>query len=212
MDLKINGNSVASEPAPAGWGNVHTYDVSAYLQPGLNTLEVKAVDRAQVVAALAYKMDVKCKPMQGSLHWDKIIFTIDVRQVQSTSTQPGNEELVRKLRPLMGKTLDIKVRDEPSEVVAVEDVVKSFLAAKYNLSKKDLDQITVRMVEVEYAIDPNVHGKVHAQDAGMGKKSASGDTPTPATTRGDEMYYVLPLMGMAGLGAFLAIRHRSRAG
>ncbi|MEM3915576.1 MAG: hypothetical protein QW572_00950 [Candidatus Nitrosocaldus sp.] len=208
MDLKINGNFVASEPAPAGWGNVHTYDVSAYLQPGLNTLEVKAVDIAQVVAALAYKLEVKCKPVQGSTHWDKIIFTIDVKEVQP-STQPGNVELVKKLRPLMGKTLDIKVRDEPSEVVALEDTVKAFLAAKYNLSKQDLDYITVRIVEVEYAIDPNMHGKPIPMDkqkeeeASMGKKSTN---PTPSS---NEIYYVLPpLLGIAGLGAFFAIRHR----
>ncbi|MEM2920371.1 MAG: hypothetical protein QXW14_05865 [Candidatus Nitrosocaldus sp.] len=209
MDLKINGNFVASEPAPAGWGNVHTYDVSAYLQPGLNTLEVKAVDIAQVVAALAYKLEVKCKPVQGSTHWDKIIFTIDVKEVQPSTTQPGNVELVKKLRPLMGKTLDIKVRDEPSEVVALEDTVKAFLAAKYSLSKQDLDYITVRIVEVEYAIDPNMHGKPIPMDkqkeeeASMGKKSTN---PTPSS---NEIYYVLPpLLGIAGLGAFFAIRHR----
>ncbi|MEM4611762.1 MAG: hypothetical protein QXS95_03355 [Candidatus Nitrosocaldus sp.] len=209
MDLKINGNFVASEPAPAGWGNVHTYDVSAYLQPGLNTLEVKAVDIGKSVAALAYKLEVKCKPVQGSTHWDKIIFTIDVKEVQPSPTQPGNVELVKKLRPLIGKTLDIKVRDEPSDVVALEDTVKAFLAAKYNLSKQDLDYITVRIVEVEYAIDPNMHGKPipidkqKEEEASMGKKSTN---PTPSS---NEIYYVLPpLLGIAGLGAFFAIRHR----
>ncbi len=208
MDLKINGNFVASEPS-SNWGNVHTYNVSAYLQPGLNTLEVKAVDIGNVVAALAYKLDVKCKPVHGSTHWDKIIFTIDVKQVQPSPTQPGNEELVKKLRPLIGKTLDIKVRDEPSDVVALEDTVKAFLAAKYNLSKQDLDYITVRIVEVEYAIDPNMHGKPIPMDkqkeeeASMGKKSTN---PTPSS---NEIYYVLPpLLGIAGLGAFFAIRHR----
>ncbi len=209
MDLKINGNFVASEPAPAGWGNVHTYDVSAYLQPGLNTLEVRAVDIAQMVAALAYKLDVKCKPIQGSTHWDKIVFTIDVKQVQPSPTQPVNEELVKKLRPLIGKTLDIKVRDEPSEVVALEDTVKEFLAAKYSLSKQDLDYIMVKIVEVEYAIDPNVHGKgipMDKQETGMGKKSTE---ITPSThTPNNEIYYAMPLMGIAGLGAFLAIRYR----
>lgn len=213
MDLKINGNFVASEPVP-GWGNVHTYDVSAYLQPGLNTLEVKAVDIGKVVAALAYKLDVKCKPVPGSTHWDKIVFTIDVKQVQPSPTQPGNEELVKKLRPLIGKTLDIKVRDEPSEVVALEDTVKAFLAAKYSLSKQDLDYITVKIVEVEYAIDPNVHGKgvpvpMDKQETGMGKSTESTETtPSTHTTPSNEIYYAMPLMGIAGLGAFFAIRYR----
>ncbi len=209
MDLKINGNFVASEPAPAGWGNVHTYDVSAYLQPGLNTLEVKAVDIAQVVAALAYKLEVKCKPVQGSTHWDKIIFTIDVKEVQPSTTQPGNVELVKKLRPLMGKTLDIKVRDEPSEVVALEDTVKAFLAAKYSLSKQDLDYITVRIVEVEYAIDPNMHGKPIPMDKQKEEEASMGKKSTNTTPSSNEIYYVLPpLLGIAGLGAFFAIRHR----
>ncbi|GBC74538.1 hypothetical protein HRbin05_00580 [archaeon HR05] len=152
---------------------------------------------------------MKCKPVQGSTHWDKIIFTIDVKQVPSTPTQPGNEELVKKLRPLIGKTLDIKVRDEPSEVVALEDTVKEFLAAKYSLSKQDLDYIMVKIVEVEYAIDPNVHGKgipMDKQKTGMGKKSTE---TTPSThTPNNEIYYAMPLMGIAGLGAFLAIRYR----
>ncbi len=213
MDLKINGQFVASEPFP-GWGNVHTYNVSAYLQPGLNTLEVKAVDIGRAVAALAYKLDVNCKPVQGSTHWDKIIFTIDVREVQPSPTQPGNEELVKKLRPLIGKTLDIKVRDEPSEIVALEDTVKAFLAAKYNLTKQDLTYITVKIVEVEYAIDPNIHGKIVPQEPQ--KPTEAGSSKGNRMNAdidgkiGDGVYYALPLgIGIAGgLGAFIAMRYR----
>ncbi|MFN4337367.1 MAG: hypothetical protein ACK4FV_07330 [Candidatus Nitrosocaldus sp.] len=216
MDLKVNGQFVASEPFP-GWGNVHTYDVSAYLQPGLNTLEVKAVDIGQAVAALAYKLDVKCKPIPASTHWDKIIFTIDVKQVQPSPTQPGNEELVKKLRPLIGKTLDIKVRDEPSEIAALEDTVKAFLAAKYNLSKQDLAYITVKIVEVEYAIDPNVHGKMVPSEGPQKPTEASSSTKGNRMNMdidgkiGDGVYYALPLMGIGiagGLGAFIAMRYR----
>ncbi|GBC73437.1 hypothetical protein HRbin04_00838 [archaeon HR04] len=208
-DLKINGQFVATEPFP-GWGNVHTYNVSAYLQPGLNTLEVKAVDIGKTVAALAYKLEVKCKPVQGSTHWDKIIFTIDVKQVPSTPTQPGNEELVKKLRPLIGKTLDIKVRDEPSEIAVLEDTVKAFLAAKYNLTKQDLEYITVKIVEVEYAIDPNVHGKMVPPQEPQKTTEASTSTKGNRMNNdiGDGVYYAMPLMGIAGLGAFLAIRYR----
>ncbi len=209
LDLKINGQFVASESTP-NWGDVHTLDVSKYLQGGLNTLEVKAVDIGRAVAALAFKLDVQCKPGKHSTHWDKIIFTIDVKKVESTPIQPGSEELVKKLTPLIGKTLDIKVRDNPSEIVSLEDTVKNFLVAKFNLSQKDLNFIIVKIVGVEYAIDPNIDHKVDdkpisAQDKAE-KREKKGDD---VGLSNDGIYYVLPpLVGLAGLGAFMAMKYR----
>ncbi len=210
-DLRINGNFVADEPAPIGWGNVHTYTIpSTYLNAGLNTLTVQAVDIAKVVAGLAFKMEVFCKPVASSIHWDKIVFTIDVirPQVQQGEQLQGNDALMNKLRPLMGKTLDIKVRDNPADVVALEDVVKGFLAAKYNLTKQETDRITVKIVEVEYAIDTNVH-------AGVGPEKPKDKSEAGTSTKGstlnsydDYIYYALPFIGMGAVVALWYKRSR----
>jgi hypothetical protein len=158
-DLRINGNFVADEsPSPSwassswppqSWASAHKFTIpSTYFNPGLNTLSVKAVDIGGAYSGLAFKLEVFCKPTAPSTHWDKILFTLDA---QGNTTTPT-------LKPLLGKTLDIKVRDNPAEVAILEDVVKGFLAAKYNLTKQDLRGITVKIIEVEYAIDTNTYG------------------------------------------------------
>jgi hypothetical protein len=69
---------------------VHTYTIpSTYLNAGLNTLTVQAVDIGQAVAALAFKMEVFCTPVQSSIHWDKIVFTIDVKPLPERPGQQG---------------------------------------------------------------------------------------------------------------------------
>jgi hypothetical protein len=208
-DLRINGNFVADEPAPIGWGNVHTYTIpSTYLNAGLNTLTVQAVDIAQVVAGLAFKMEVFCKPIASSIHWDKIVFTIDIRQGTQGQQQENTDTLTSKLRPLIGKTLDIKVRDNPADVVALEDVVKGFLAAKYNLTKQETDRITVRIVEVEYAIDTNVHAGV-GPDKPKDKSEAGTSTKGSTLNSYDEyIYYALPFIGVGAVVALWYKRSR----
>jgi len=206
-DLRINGNFVADEPAPIGWGNVHTYTIpSTYLNAGLNTLTVQAVDIRQVVAGLAFKMEVFCKPVASSIHWDKIVFTIDV--IRPQEPPQNGDPLMNKLRPLIGKTLDIKVRDNPADVVALEDVVKGFLAAKYNLTKQETDRIIVKIVEVEYAIDTNVH-------AGVGPEKPKDKSEAGTSTKGstlnsydDYIYYTLPFIGVGAVVALWYKRSR----
>lgn len=204
-DLRINGNLIANTPVGDGWGNVHTFSIpSAFLHPGLNTLTVKAKDIGQTVAALAFKMDVYCKPAPSSIHWDKIVFTIDVQQ----STEPVDELMV-KLRPLLGKTLDIKVRDNPADVVALEDVVKSFLAAKYNLTKPDTDRIIVKIVEVEYAIDTNAHGMVGPVGPQKPEKTGSSTKGNTLNNSYEGIYYTLPFVG---IGTLVALWYKRRRG
>lgn len=201
-DLRINGNLIANTPVGDGWGNVHTFSIpSAFLHPGLNTLTVKAKDIGQAVAALAFKMDVYCKPAPSSIHWDKIVFTIDVQQ----STEPV-DKLMDKLRPLLGKTLDIKVRDNPADVVALEDVVKSFLAAKYNLTNAETDGIIVKIVEVDYAIDTNTYGMVEPQKP---KQTGSSTKGTTLNNSYEGIYYTLPFVG---IGTLVALWYKRRRG
>jgi hypothetical protein len=204
-DLRINGNFIADEPAPIGWGNVHTYTIpSTYLNAGLNTLTVQAVDIGQAVAALAFKMEVFCTPVQSSIHWDKIVFTIDVKPL---SERPGQQDKLKAmLAPLLNKTLDIKVRDNPADIAALEDVVKGFLAAKYNLTKQDTERIIVRIVEVEYAIDTNVHGAIGPEKP----KEAESSTKGSALNSNDGyIYYTLPFIGIGALIALWYKRSRT---
>lgn len=160
-DLRINGNYVADESPmpswaspgwpPQSWSTAHKFTIPAtYFNPGFNTLSVKAVDIGGAYAGLAFKLEVFCKPVVPSTHWDKILFTLDTL---------GDRTAVSSqiLKPLIGKTLDIKVRDNPAEVAVLEDVVKGFLAAKYNLTKVDLNGTTVKIIDVEYAIDTNTY-------------------------------------------------------
>lgn len=213
-DLRINGNLIANTPAGDGWGNVHTFSIpSAFLHPGLNTLTVKAKDIGQAVAAVAFKMDVYCKPAPSSIHWDKIVFTINVQQnvgpankvVGPVPVEP-KDELMVKLRPLLGKTLDIKVRDNPADVVALEDVVKSFLAAKYNLTKPETDRIIVKIVEVEYAIDTNAHYMAKPQKPEQTGSSTKGNTLNNSY---EGIYYALPFVG---IGTVVALWYKRRRG
>jgi len=201
FDLTINDQFVASEPT-SSWGNVHVIDVSKYLREGLNNLTVRAVDIGMAYVGLAFRLDVECTPVPGPTHWDKIIFTISVN---ATPTMPDN--LSPKLRSLIGKTLDIKVRDDPSDVAVLEDKVKAFLAARFNLTKQDLERIVVRIIDVEYAIEPSrssvAVGIVNEVEIDPNTQSRSQNLAD-----GDSIYYALPLiMSLAGLGAFLVMRH-----
>jgi hypothetical protein len=184
---------------------VHTYTIpSTYLNAGLNTLTVQAVDIGQAVAALAFKMEVFCTPVQSSIHWDKIVFTIDVKPLPE---RPGQQDKLKAmLAPLLNKTLDIKVRDNPADIAALEDVVKGFLAAKYNLTKQDTERIIVRIVEVEYAIDTNVHGAIGPEKP----KEAESSTKGSALNSNDGyIYYTLPFIGIGALIALWYKRSRT---
>ncbi len=196
-DLYINGYYIASESVPpSGWGDVHTYNIGQYLQPGLNTLEVKALDIKQVVAALAFKIVVTCTPIQGSTHWDKIIFTIDIGPI-------NNATGIEKLRPLIGKTLDIKVRDSPAEIAVLEDKIKAFLAAKYNLTQNDLNLIRIKIINVEYAIDTSTAGKkitpVTQTETGVAKDNMN-----------NYLQYLIPIISISGLSTVLLLRYKKR--
>ncbi|MEM2204471.1 MAG: LamG-like jellyroll fold domain-containing protein [Sulfolobales archaeon] len=201
FDLTINDQFVASEPT-SSWGNVHVIDVSKYLREGLNNLTVKAVDIGMAYVGLAFRLDVECTPAPGPTHWDKIIFTISVN---ATPTMPDN--LTQKLRSLIGKTLDIKVRDDPSDVAVLEDKVKAFLAAKFNLTKQDLERIIVRIIDVEYAIEPS-KSSVTVRIVNEVEIDPNTQSRNQNLADDNSIYYTLPLiMSLAGLGAFLIMRH-----
>ncbi|GAY26380.1 hypothetical protein ATG_15830 [Desulfurococcaceae archaeon AG1] len=201
FDLTINDQFVASEPT-SSWGNVHVIDVSKYLREGLNNLTVKAVDIGMAYVGLAFRLDVECTPAPGPTHWDKIIFTISVN---ATPTMPDN--LTQKLRSLIGKTLDIKVRDDPSDIAVLEDKVKAFLAAKFNLTKQDLERIIVRIIDVEYAIEPS-KSSVTVRIVNEVEIDPNTQSRNQNLADDNSIYYTLPLiMSLAGLGAFLIMRH-----
>jgi len=192
-DLYINGHYIASEPSTGGWGDLHTYNVGQYLQSGLNVLEVKALDIGQTVAALAFKIDVTCTPIQESTHWDKIIFGIDAPNVP-------------KLKPLIGKTLDIKVRDNPADVAVLEDKVKAFLAAKYNLTQNELNAIRIKIINVEYAIDTSTIGKKITP-------ITQTETEVPKNTKNNMnnyLQYIIPIVSISGLSTVLLLRYKKR--